>query len=57
MEDDGGDNDNNDDKDNVNIDVVEDKDDDGMTMMRWRRGRMDKNDVMAMGGQRHAERS
>jgi hypothetical protein len=25
--------------------------------MRWRRGRMDDNDAMAMGGQRHAERS
>jgi hypothetical protein len=28
-----------------------------MTTMRWRRGRMDDNDAMAMGGQRHAERS
>jgi len=25
--------------------------------MRWRRGQMDDNDAIAMGGQRHAERS
>ena len=50
----GDDNDNNNDKD-VNIDVVEDNNDDGTTTMRWQRGRMDTNDAMAMGGQRHAE--
>jgi hypothetical protein len=26
-----------------------------MTTMRWRRGRMDEDNAMAMGGQRHAE--
>ena len=57
VEDDGGDDNNNDNEENVNIDVVEDDDDDGMTTMRWRRGRMDDDDAMAMGGQRHAERS
>ena len=57
VEDDSGDDNDNGDEDNVNIDVVEDDDDDGMMTMRWRRGRMDDNDAMAMGGQRHAERS
>jgi hypothetical protein len=28
-----------------------------MTTMRWWRGRMDDNNAMTMGGQRHAERS
>ena len=56
MEHDGGDNDDNDNDDGVNIDVVEDDDDDGTTTMRWRRGRMDDDDAMVMGGQRHAER-
>jgi hypothetical protein len=55
VDDDGNSDDNdandNDDGDNVNIDVVEDDDDDGMTTMRWQRGRMDDNDAMAMGGQ------
>jgi hypothetical protein len=70
VEDDGGDDDDNDndndnnnnvnidvveDDDNVNIDVVEDDDNDGMTTMRWRRGRINDNDAMAMGGQQHAE--
>jgi len=41
--------------DNVNIDVVKDNDDDGTTTMRWQQGRMDNDDAMAMGGQRHAE--
>jgi hypothetical protein len=40
--------------DDVNIDVVEDNDNDGTTTMRWRQGRMDDDDAMAMGGQRHA---
>ncbi len=50
-----GDDDKNDDDNNVNIDVVEDDVDDGMMTMRWRRGQMDDDDAMAMGGQRHAE--
>jgi len=54
---DGGDNDDNNNNDDVNIDVVEDDDDDGTTTMRRRRGRMDDDDAMAMGVQRHAERS
>ena len=54
VEHDGGDTNNNND-DDVNIDVIEDNDDDGTTMMRWRRGQMDNNDAMAMGGQRHAK--
>jgi hypothetical protein len=41
----------------VNIDVVEDDDNYGTTKMRWRQGQMDDSDAMAMGGQRHAERS
>jgi hypothetical protein len=57
VEDDGGDDDDNDNEDNVNIDVVKDNDNDGMTTMRWQQGQMDDNDAMAMGGQRHAERS
>ena len=52
-----GDEDDNDDNDNVNIDVIEDNGDDGTTMMRWRKGRMDDDDAMAMGGQQPAERS
>jgi len=53
VERDGGDDDNddNDNDDDVNIDIVEDDDDHEMTTMRWRRGRMDDNDAMAMGGQ------
>ncbi len=57
VERDVGDDDDNDNDDDINIDVVEDYDDDGMTTMRWRRGRMDDHDAMTMGGQRHAERS
>ena len=58
VEHDGGDDDDNDNNDGVNIDVVEDDNDDGTTRMRWRQGRMDNDDAaMAMGGQRHAERS
>ena len=56
MEHDGGDDDDNVILDDINIDVVEDDDNDGTTTMRWRRGRMDDNDAMAMGGQRHTER-
>jgi len=52
---DGGDNDDNNNDNDVNIHVIEDDDDDGTTTMRWRRGRMDDDDAMAMGGQRHAE--
>ena len=52
-----GDDDDNDNDDDVNIDVVEDDNDDGTSTMRWRRGRMGDNNAMAMGGQRHAERS
>ena len=44
---------NNDDK--VNVDVLEDDIDDGMTTMRWQQGRMDDNNSMMMGGQQHAE--
>ena len=55
MEHDGGEDDDNFVLD-VNIDVVEDEDNDGTTTMRWRRGRMDDDDAMVMGGQRHAER-
>ncbi len=57
MEHDGGDDDNNNDDDDVYIDVVKDDDNDGTTTMRWRQGRMDDDDAMAMGGQRHAELS
>jgi hypothetical protein len=57
VEHDGGDDDNNDDDDDVYIDVVEDDDNDGTTTMRWQRGRMDDDDAMAMGGQRHTELS
>jgi hypothetical protein len=57
VEHDGGDDDDKDNADGVNIDVIEDNDDDGTKTMRWRRGRMDNNDAMAMGSQRHAERS
>jgi len=52
-----GDDDNNDSNDDINIDVIENDIDDGTTAMRWQRGRMDDNDVMAMGGQRLAEDS
>jgi hypothetical protein len=52
---DNDDNDDNDDNNDVNIDVVEDNGNDGTTTMRWRRGRMDNDDAMAMGGQRPAE--
>ena len=55
VEHDGSDKDDNDDDDDVNIDVIEDDDDDGTMTMRWRRGQMDDNDAMAMGGQRHAK--
>jgi hypothetical protein len=41
----------------INIDVVEDDDNDWTTTMRWRQVQLDDNDVMAMGGHRHAERS
>jgi hypothetical protein len=52
VEHDGGDDNDNNDYDDVNIDVIEDNDDeDGTRMMRWRRGRMDDDDAMAMGGQ------
>jgi hypothetical protein len=57
VEHDGGDDNDNVVLDDVNIDVVEDNDNDGTTTMRWRRGRIDDDDVMAMGSQRHAERS
>jgi hypothetical protein len=57
VEQDGDDKNNNDNDDVVNIDVVEDDDDDRTTMMRWRQVRLDDNDAMAMGGQRHTERS
>ena len=57
MEHDGGDEDDSVVLDDVNIDVVEDDDNNGTTTMRWRRGQMDDDDSMAMGGQRHAERS
>jgi hypothetical protein len=43
--------------DDINFDVVEDDDNDGTTTMRWRQGRMDDSNAMAMGGQQHAERS
>ena len=40
----------------INVDIVDDDDDnDRMTMVRWRRVRLDDDDVMAMGGHRHAE--
>ena len=52
MEHDGGDDDDNVVLEDVNIDVVEDNDNDGTTTMRWRRGRIDDDDVMAMGSQR-----
>ena len=52
VERDGGDNDcNNLDNDDVNVDVVKDDINVGTTTMRWRRGRMDDDDAMAMGGQ------
>jgi hypothetical protein len=57
VEHDGGDYDDNVVLDDVNIDVVEDDDNDGTTTMRLRRGQMDDDDAMTMGGQRHAERS
>ncbi len=55
----GGDdnNNNNDNEDDVNVGVVEDDDDDRTTTMRCRRGQLDDDDAMAMGGQRHTERS
>jgi len=55
VEHDGGDANNNDEDDDVNIDIIEDNDNDGMMTMRWRRVRLDDNDAMVMGGQRHAE--
>ncbi len=57
VEHDGGDNNDNEDEDNVNIDVVKDDGNDGMTMMRWQQGRMDYDDAMVVVGQRHAEHS
>jgi hypothetical protein len=57
VEHDGGDDDNNNDDDDVYIDVVEDNDNDGTTTMRWRRGLIDDDDAMAMGGQQNAELS
>ena len=41
----------------INVDVIKDNDNDWTTTMRWRRVQLDDNDVMAMGGHRHAERS
>jgi hypothetical protein len=57
VEHDEGDDDDNDDNNNVNIDVIEDDGDDRMMTMRWRRGPMDDDNAMAMGGQRPAVRS
>ena len=53
MDSDGGDNDNID--DDGNVDIIVDGNDNGKTTIQWPRGQLDKNDAMAMGGQRQAE--